>query len=168
VLVTLAVLICGFVATGGPLGGPLGPSVAHADGGDIASYAPYGETPIGYALQQAGDDLGATGKRSIVLVSDGEPTGQPDPCEVARKLVQGDIDLRIDVVGLDVGARARHSLQCIAEKGHGTYYDVTGSEDVAQSLQKVATRAARPFTTIGRPVSGADTSAGAPTITNGD
>ncbi len=134
----------------------------------VASYKPYGETPIGYSLQQASHDLGSTGKRSIVLVSDGEPTCAPDPCEVARKLVAGGIDLKIDVVGLDVGPRARRSLQCIAEKGHGTYYDVSGSRDFAQSLQKVATRAARPFATIGQAVSGADSATDAPTISNGD
>jgi Ca-activated chloride channel homolog len=134
----------------------------------VNSYRPYGETPIGYALQQAGHDLGTAGKRSIVLVSDGEPTCAPDPCKVARQLVGRGIDLKIDVVGLDVGSQARAALQCVAAAGHGTYYDVTDSRDFVSSLQKVATRAARPFTTIGRPVSGGDASTTAPTITNGD
>jgi Ca-activated chloride channel homolog len=134
----------------------------------VGSYKPYGETPIGYALQQAGKDLGATGKRSIVLVSDGEPTCEPDPCQVAKQLAEGGIDLKIDVVGLDVNSRARGALQCIADAGRGTYYDVSDSREFAASLQKVATRAARPFTTIGRPVSGAATSMDAPTVTSGD
>jgi Ca-activated chloride channel family protein len=134
----------------------------------VGSYKPYGETPIGYALQQAGKDLGSTGKRSIVLVSDGVPTCQPDPCQVAKELVKAGVDLKIDVVGLDVGSRARGALQCIADAGHGTYYDVANSRDFAASLEKVATRAARPYTTIGRPVTGAATAPDAPTITNGD
>ncbi len=50
----------------------------------VAGYKPFGETPIGYALQKAGEDLGNQGKRTIVLVSGGEPTCAPDPCEVAR------------------------------------------------------------------------------------
>ena len=43
----------------------------------IARYKPYGETPIGYSLQQAAKDLGPDGKRTIVLVSDGEATCAP-------------------------------------------------------------------------------------------
>ena len=68
----------------------------------VGRYTPYGETPIGHALQEAGRDLGSEGKRTIVLVSDGEPTCTPDPCVVARDLAQQGVDLTIDVVGLDV------------------------------------------------------------------
>lgn len=134
----------------------------------LGSYKPYGETPIGFALQKAGEDVGSTGKRSIVLVSDGVPTCEPDPCRVAAELVKSGIDLKIDVVGLDVNSQARGALQCIANAGHGTYYDVANSRDFAASLEKVATRAARPYTTIGQPVTGAANSLDAPTISNGD
>ena len=107
----------------------------------VASYRPYGETPIGHALQEAGKDLGGEGKRTIVLVSDGEPTCDPDPCEVARDLSQQGVDLKIDVVGLDVDGAARDKLRCIAGAGNGTYYDVDSSEEFAASLEKLATRA---------------------------
>lgn len=134
----------------------------------VAGYKPYGETPIGYALQQAGKDLGSEGKRTIVLVSDGEPTCAPDPCKVARELSKKGLNLKIDVVGLDVDASARQKLQCIAGAGNGTYYDVDSSEQLATSLEKLATRAARPFTAIGQPVLGTPTASAAPTITAGD
>jgi Ca-activated chloride channel family protein len=52
----------------------------------LRTYRPYGETPIGFALQEAAEDLGDEGRRTVVLVSDGEPTCDPDPCEVARDL----------------------------------------------------------------------------------
>jgi Ca-activated chloride channel family protein len=134
----------------------------------VASYRPYGETPIGYALQEAGRDLGNEGKRTIVLVSDGEPTCAPDPCKVARDLARKGVNLEIDVVGLDVDGGAREKLQCIAVAGDGTYYDVDSSEELATSLEKLATRAARPFTAIGNPVSGTPSTADAPLITAGD
>ncbi len=134
----------------------------------IRSYRPYGETPIGYALQQAGQDLGTEGKRNIVLVSDGEPTCAPDPCVVARNLSEQGIDLKIDVVGLDVDGAAREQLQCIARAGHGVYYDAGSAADLAASLVKLATRASRPFETIGRRVAGTPTADGAPTIDAGD
>ena len=134
----------------------------------VSSYRPYGETPIGYALQQAGKDLGGEGKRTIVLVSDGEPTCDPDPCKVARDLSEQGVDLKVDVVGLDVDGAARDKLRCIAGAGNGTYYDVDSSEEFAASLEKLATRAGRPFSAIGQPVAGTPTPDGAPLISAGD
>lgn len=134
----------------------------------LGAYKPFGETPIGYALQQAGKDVGSAGRRSILLVSDGEPTCKPDPCTVARELAKQGIDLEIDVVGLDVNSAARSKLQCIAHAGHGVYYDVDNSKDLVKSVEKVATRAARPYEEIGKPVNGGNTSITPAPIGNGD
>lgn len=133
----------------------------------IATYKPYGETPIGYALQQAGKDLGAEGQRTIVLVSDGEPTCDPDPCAVAADLSKDGIGLRIDVVGLNVSGKARDKLTCIADKGHGTYYDANDAAGLTQSLNALSTRAFRPFDLTGIPVTGTPDRAGAPKIKRG-
>lgn len=134
----------------------------------VEGYRPYGETPIGYSLQQAAKDLGTDGQRSIVLVSDGESSCQPDPCPVARELIRNGINLRIDVVGLDVDAAARKQLSCIAKAGNGTYYDVASASELTQSLDKLATRAARPYAVTGKPVVGTAQAADAPEITAGD
>lgn len=127
----------------------------------IDSYTPLGETPIGYALQEAAKDLGNEGQRTIVLVSDGEPTCEPDPCVVAADLAAQGIDLKIDVVGLSVDAATREKLQCIAENGNGTYYDADDAETLTQSLTQLSTRAFRPFEVSGIPVTGGDEPAGA-------
>ena len=60
---------------------PLGTDNQDAMRAAVAEYRPYGETPIGYALQEAGKDLGDSGRRNILLVSDGVPTCQPPPCD---------------------------------------------------------------------------------------
>ena len=133
----------------------------------VSSYKPYGETPIGYALQQAGKDLGGEGQRTIVLVSDGEPTCAPDPCKVAKDLSKQGIDLKIDVVGLDVSGKARDKLRCIASAGHGTYYDADDAESLTESLDVSSTRASRPFDLTGKPVEGTARAADAPVITRG-
>ena len=133
----------------------------------IAAYKPYGETPTGYALEQAAKDLGSEGKRSIVLVSDGEATCRPDPCKVAASLGRQGIDLHIDVVGLGVSGKARSQLQCVAAKGHGTYYGVDSADQIVSSLSRVARRDVRPFTLEGTPIKGS-LDAGTPTpITQG-
>src|SRR5690606_18077884 len=57
--------------------GPVDEAALHAE---IDRYKPYGETPIAGSLKQAAKDLGSKGKRSSVLVSDGEETCDEDPC----------------------------------------------------------------------------------------
>lgn len=131
--------------------GPVDKSNLHRE---IDKYKPYGETPIAYSLKQAAKDLGSEGKRSIVLVSDGEETCVPDPCVIARDIAGQGIDLTIDVVGLDVSGKARSQLQCIADAGHGTYYDAQDAEDLEASLGKLSTRAFRDFQVDGEPIEG--------------
>lgn len=133
----------------------------------IDGYKPYGETPTGYALQQAGKDLGGEGQRTIVLVSDGEPTCSPDPCTVAAKLSQDGIDLKIDVVGLDVSGKARKQLQCVAKAGNGSYYDADDADSITKSLVVSSTRASRPFDLTGTPVKGSPEPSSAPAISRG-
>ncbi|MEV6281338.1 VWA domain-containing protein [Kribbella sp. NPDC051770] len=133
----------------------------------IAKYTPYGETPIGYALQEAAKDLGAEGKRTIVLVSDGEATCAPEPCAVARAIAKQGIDLKIDVVGFRVTGKARSDLQCVAREGRGDYYDADSTTDLEAGLDRLSTRAFRPFRISGTPVQGAPQQEGAPVLTPG-
>ncbi|MCL3819884.1 vWA domain-containing protein [Aeromicrobium wangtongii] len=138
---------------------PVGPLDRDGIVGAVRSYKPYGETPIGNALKGAAKDLGPTGKRTIVLLSDGEPTCDPDPCKVARDLRAGGIDLTVNVVGLNVSGKARSALQCIADAGGGTYYGVDEPDELASSLVSVSVRALREFRLTGTPVVGGTSTA---------
>ena len=133
----------------------------------IAKYKPYGETPIGYSLQQAAKDLGSSGQRTIVLVSDGEATCAPDPCVVAKEIAKQGIDLKIDVVGFRVNAKARSQLQCVAREGRGDYYDADSTTDLEAGLDRLSTRAFRPFRLSGTPVDGIAQPDGAPVVAPG-
>lgn len=128
----------------------------------IADYEPYGETPIGHALRKAAGDIGGESTRSIVLVSDGIATCEPDPCVVAGELAEKGIDLQIDVVGLSVDARARAQLRCVAAKGNGTYYDADDAADIVESLETAAARGLRPFALEGTPLAGGDSATPTP------
>ncbi|MER6973861.1 VWA domain-containing protein [Nocardioides sp. NPDC000445] len=132
----------------------------------VSGYKPYGETPIPVALKRAAEDIGSEGKRSIVLVSDGESTCG-DPCPAAQAIAARGIDLQIDVVGLSVSGKARKQLECIAEKGNGTYYDADDAEGIGESISGVSERALRPFEFTGTPVKGAPDVAGAPLLRTG-
>ncbi|MGH3487186.1 MAG: VWA domain-containing protein, partial [Actinopolymorphaceae bacterium] len=133
---------------------PIQPADKPALKSAIAKYKPYGETPIAHSLKQAAKDLGSEGKRTILLVSDGEETCSPNPCLVARDIHARGIDLTIDVVGLHVGAGAKHQLSCIADAGGGTYYDAQDADDLAASLDQSALRAFKDFAVSGKPVIG--------------
>lgn len=136
---------------------PVGPLDRQTLTEAVADYKPYGETPIGAALQGAAKDLGPAqeGKsRTIVLLSDGEPTCAPDPCKVARQLGNQGVDVKINVVGLDVSGKARRALQCIADAGNGDYYDASSAAELANSMVKVSVRELRGFRLTGERVQG--------------
>ena len=133
----------------------------------IAGFQAKGETPIAHSLEKAIGDLGSSGKRNIILVSDGEESCVPDPCPVVQKLIGEGIDLQIDTVGFAVGDTARQQLQCIADAGHGTYYDAKNADQITASLTKLSARALRPFTLTGTPVRGGADAKTAPDLVPG-
>ncbi|AKU14769.1 vWA domain-containing protein [Luteipulveratus mongoliensis] len=146
---------------------PLGTGNTAALNKAVDAYKPFGETPMAYAMQQAANDLGPSGQRSMILVSDGEDTCSPDPCKVAQQIADKGIDLKIDVVGFRVTGKAQKDLQCIAGVGRGSYYDADNAQDLTTSLKTLSTRAFRPFTVTGKPVAGTPIIDGAPTVTPG-
>ena len=103
-----------------------------------------------------------------MLLSDGEPTCAPDPCVVARQLRNQGIDLRINVVGLDVSGKARSILQCVARAGGGRYFDASSAEELTESMVQVSVRALRLFSLAGEPVVGGATTAEPTEIEPGD
>lgn len=134
----------------------------------VGRYRPRGNTPIGYSLQKAAEDLRTVGgRRTILLVSDGEETCHADPCRTAAAIAASGVDIKVDVVGLRVDAKTRAQLQCIASAGHGTYYDAAGVTDLTESLTVSTVKAVRPFRLTGKPVRGAVGSAELPDLAPG-
>lgn len=133
----------------------------------VDSFQAVGETPIAYSLGKAVDDLGDSGRRVLVLISDGEESCAGDPCPVARKLADKGVDLQFNAVGLDVSSKARKQLKCIADAGNGSYYDADESDDLSEALRKITQRALRPFAITGTRVTGTQSPDGAPELTAG-
>lgn len=146
---------------------PIGPLDRSRMYGAVDSFKAVGETPIAYSLGKAVDDLGDSGKRVLVLISDGEESCAGDPCPTARKLADTGVELQFNAVGLDVGGKARKQLKCIAQAGNGTYYDADESGDLSDALRKLTQRALRPFAISGRPVTGSEDSELAPEVVPG-
>lgn len=97
------------------------------------------KTPIADSLAQVPNDLaGAKGRKSIVLITDGEETCDGDPAAVIEKLRSGGLDVQVSIVGFaidDVDLKA--TFERWAEIGGGSYFDANSAEDLARSLRQV-------------------------------
>jgi Ca-activated chloride channel family protein len=146
---------------------PLGPLNKSRMYRAVDSFTAKGETPIAYSLEKAVRDLGPSGKRVVVLISDGEETCKADPCPSARKLARSGVDLQFNAIGLAVNASARRQLQCIADAGDGSYYDASRSSELSEAIKKITQRALRPFQVNGTRVQGTTDPAVAPEVKQG-
>lgn len=124
----------------------------------LDDFEPGGSTPIGLALKDAARDLPDDGPQVLVLVSDGIDTcAPPDPCQVARDLARQGVDLRVQAIGLNVDAKARKELKCIAAATGGVYRDAKDADSLAESLIAATLRALRGYATAGEPIVGGPT-----------
>ncbi len=123
----------------------------------INELEPKGYTPIGNAIKKAADELGSSGKRNIILVSDGIDTCAPPPvCDVAEDIAGDGIDLAIHTVGFKVDDKAQKELECISDVSGGTYTSADDTEALTEALTDAAQRVAGNYESAGTPVQLAD------------
>ncbi|MBO0810951.1 MAG: VWA domain-containing protein [Microlunatus sp.] len=146
---------------------PIGPLNRSRLDNAVDSFKAVGETPIAYSMTKAVGDLGSSGRRVLILVSDGEENCVKDPCPTAKRLAGSGVDIQFNAVGFNVDDKARKELRCIAGAGGGSYYDANESGSLTESLQKITTRALRPFRMTGTRVSGTADPSSAPTLGDG-
>ncbi|GED98986.1 vWA domain-containing protein [Gordonia crocea] len=118
---------CADVKTVLPLGkhDPAGVTAA------LTGLAPQGFTPIGTALQAAAAML-PDSPASVVLVSDGESTCEPDPCAATAEIRAKNPKVTISAVGLRTDAQ---SLQCVAGKGGGIFLTADNAAQLSARLR---------------------------------
>jgi hypothetical protein len=100
--------------------------------------APEGMTPIGASLDALTGDLAAAdGYTAVLLVSDGGENCGGDPVASALALAQSNPNLRIHVIGFDIGDEAASTtLREIARVGNGSYFDAQDMAGLTDSLQE--------------------------------
>ena len=134
---------------------PVGPLDKDQFRSQVESLEGKGRTPIGRSLLKAPDDLGPSGDRTVILVSDGgDNCAPPQPCSAARQIARRGLKLSISVVGLQVNDRVRRQLECIAKAGGGTYVDAQDPEALKRELLAAFARAFRAYEATGTPVQG--------------
>ncbi|MCD8024906.1 MAG: VWA domain-containing protein [Candidatus Gastranaerophilales bacterium] len=96
-----------------------------------------GWTPITYSLKQAvnNDFMAVSGKKHIILLTDGGENCDESPCTYAIELMKTRDDISIDVIAFDLyDQEANNQLKCTALATRGKFYSAGNSEDLSSSL----------------------------------
>ncbi len=117
-----------------------GPDTRDAIGAAVRGIKPLGKTPMTDAVIAAAQALRYTEeKATVILVSDGIETCNPDPCAAARLLEEAGIDFTAHVIGFDVtDAEALAQMQCLAEETGGTFLTASNADELTAALTTVS------------------------------
>lgn len=88
-----------------------------------------GATPIAYSLEQAAQDFPASGRKVIILVTDGEESCGGDVRGVLESLQAQGIEIELKIIGFDLDARAVASFE-----GLGDFENTTSAAELAEAL----------------------------------
>ena len=105
----------------------------------VNSINPRGKTPMTDAVIAAANALRYTEERAtVILVSDGIETCNPDPCAAARTLEEAGIDFTAHVIGFDVtDPEALAQMQCLADETGGQFSTASNASELATALTTV-------------------------------
>lgn len=109
----------------------------------LAKTHPRGMTPITYSLKKAVDSdfLGFSGKKHIILLTDGGENCDESPCKWAMELVTVRKDVKIDVIAFNISDKDDlDQLKCTALVTTGKFHTANTSAELAKSLEKSINR----------------------------
>lgn len=98
---------------------------------------PRGMTPITYSLKQAvkNDFLGFSGKKHIILLTDGGENCDESPCKYVMELIKVRKDVKIDVIAFNIDDEDDLSqLECTSLVTSGKFYNAQTPAELANSL----------------------------------
>lgn len=104
----------------------------------IGGLSPGGGTPLAEALRQAGNQLQMSGadQKRIVVLSDGKESCGGDPVSVVSRFASS--DLKVHVIGFDVGSDAVSQLSAIAAAGNGQFNQANNAQQLRDLFKKLS------------------------------
>ncbi len=95
------------------------------------------KTPIAASLRMVGEDLaGVAGRKTVVLITDGEETCGGDPRAEIQALAARDIEVRVNIVGFAVDDLAlKGEFAEWARIGRGRYFDAALPEELDAAVK---------------------------------
>ena len=103
----------------------------------LAEINPRGMTPITYSLKQAvkNDFLGYSGKKHIILLTDGGENCDESPCTYVMELIKIRKDVKIDVIAFNIDDEDDLSqLECTSLVTSGKFYNAKTAAELVKSL----------------------------------
>lgn len=116
---------------------PINPENGFNIQNQLSEIKPRGMTPITYSLKQAvkNDFLGFTGKKHIILLTDGGENCDESPCKYVMELVQIRKDVTIDVIAFNIDDEDDLAqLECTSMVTSGKFYNAQTAAELARSL----------------------------------
>lgn len=114
---------------------PLGYHPADEIRAQVKQLRAQGYTPLAHALRFAEDDLSAhSGKKVVILLSDGVDSCDGDPAHEIEQLKQKGIAIVINPIGIGLDTPARKQLTQLAEMTGGVFADIKEPSELARAL----------------------------------
>ncbi len=111
----------------------------------VMAISPKGKTPISRSIKKAANELKYTeDKATVILISDGKETCDPDPCGTAKELKREGIDFVAHVIGFNVDKATDKQLQCIANATGGEYFSAKNANALNRAIKKVVKKVEKP------------------------
>jgi hypothetical protein len=111
----------------------------------IMQIKPKGKTPISRTLTQVAEAMKYQEEKStMILISDGKESCDPNPCATAKSLKEKGIDLVVHVVGFDVDQTTAKELSCIANATGGEYLTAKNASSLHQAMQTLTKKVEAP------------------------
>ena len=94
-----------------------------------------GKTPLSAAVREAAEALRyGEEAATVILVTDGLETCEPDPCALGRELEEGGLDFTAHVIGFGLTQEEGAQVACLAQETGGRYIDARTAEDLTRAL----------------------------------
>jgi len=111
----------------------------------VMNISPKGKTPISRSLKKAAHELKfSEDKATVILISDGKETCDPNPCQVAKELKSEGIDFIAHVIGFNVDSKTDKELACIAKATGGEYFSAKNAQQLNRAIKEVAKKTQKP------------------------
>jgi len=111
----------------------------------VMNISPKGKTPISRSLKKAANELKfSEDKATVILISDGKETCDPNPCKVAKELKSEGIDFIAHVIGFNVDKTTDKELECIAKATGGEYFSAKNAAQLNKAVKEVAKKTQKP------------------------
>jgi Ca-activated chloride channel family protein len=127
----------------------LGPLNKQAMISRVQDLSPKGKTPISRSVRLTAEGIKhLEDETTIILISDGKETCDPDPCGLVKDLKASGIKFIMHVIGFDVTEEEKKQLECMAKEGGGKYFTADNAGEFSAAASEVVKKSIPTYGTL--------------------